>query len=207
MGQLIACATVDGILVASDGKAEFFSPTGEEKFITVDRLLPIAPHAVIASAGAVEAQDLAMDFVDFAKGEKLTDIDALIEAAVPFFTGKVDDFLRKACEKLPLDPVINMYLLLAGHSQKTPDNPHRMFVIWDRVKPPKIESNMVTHIFTLPRRMGLEFKLNQLVAQMAPLSEVIALAKSSMEKLASLDEYVGPPFKYLTVGAQGVMGV
>ena len=207
MSQLIACATVDGILVASDSKAEFFTPAGEEQFMTVNRLIPLASHAVIASAGAVEAQNLAKDFVDFAKGENLTDIDALIEAAVPFFTGKVDDFLRKACEKLPLNPVINMYLLLAGVSQKIADNPHRMFVIWDRVQPVKIESNHVTHIFTLPRRMGLEFKLNQLVAKMAPLAEVAALAKASMEKLASQDEYVGPPFEYLTVTSQGVMKV
>lgn len=207
MGQLMACATVDGILVASDGRTEFFSPTGEEKFITTDRLIPIAPYAVIASAGAVEAQDLARDFADFVKGEGLKDIDALIEAAVPFFTGKVDDFFRKICEKLPLDPVINMYLLLAGISEKTPDDPYRLFVIWDRVQPPKIESTRATHIFTLPRRMGLEFKLNGLVASMAPLTEVIALAKSSMEKLASQDEYVGPPFKYLTVTRQGVMEV
>ena len=207
MGQLMACATVDGILVASDGRAEIFSPTGEEKFITTDRLIPIASHAVIASAGALEAQDLARDFADFAKGENLTDIDALIEAAAPFFTGKVDEFFRKACEKLPLNPVINMYLLLAGISEKTPDNPHRLFVIWDRVKPPKIESTSVTHIFTLPRRMGLEFKLNGLVAAMAPLSEVVALAKSAMEKLASQDEYVGPPFTYLIVTRQGVMKV
>lgn len=207
MGQLIACATVDGILVASDSRAETFTSTGEEQFVTVDRLIPLTSHAVIASAGALEAQDLARDFADFAKGEKLTDIDALIEAAVPFFTGKVDDFFRKACEKLPLNPVSNMYLLVAGISLETPDNPHRLFVIWDRIKPPKIESNKVTHIFTVPRRMGLEFQLNQLVAQLAPLSRVTDLVKSFMEKLAARDEYVGPPFKYLIITREGVMQV
>ncbi|MDI6852807.1 MAG: hypothetical protein QME75_04285 [Deltaproteobacteria bacterium] len=204
MGQLIACATAGGIVIGTDSRAEFFSPTGEQKFISVDRLIPLASHAVIASAGALEAQDLAKDFADFVKGENITDIDGLIEAAPPFFTGKVDEFFRKACEKLPLDPVINMYLLLAGFSRKSPDRPYRMFIIWDRVKPPKIESNEVTHIFTLPRRMGLEFKLNQLVAALAPLSEVVALAKTSMEKLASQDEYIGPPFKFLTITDQGV---
>lgn len=207
MGQLIACATVDGILVASDSRAETFSPTGEEQFVTVDRIIPLTSHAVIASAGALEAQDLARDFADFAKGEKLTDIDALIEAAVPFFIGKVDDFLRKACEKLPLNPVSNMYLLVAGLSLETPDHPHRLLVIWDRIKPPKIESNQVTHIFTVPRRMGLEFQLNQLVAQMAPLSQVTDLVKAFMEKLAARDEYVAPPFKYRIITREGVMQV
>jgi hypothetical protein len=207
MGQLIACATPEGLLVASDSRAEFFEPTGEERFLTVDRLIPLTSHAVLASAGAVEAQDLAQQFAAFAKDEKLTDIDALIQAAVPFFTGKVDDFFRKACEKLPLDPVINMYLLLAGYSPQTPDNPSRLFVIWDRVKPPKVESTQVTHIFTLPRRMGLEYKLNQLVASRAPLAEVAALAKSAMEKLASQDQYVGPPFRFLTVTPAGIVEV
>jgi hypothetical protein len=207
MGQLLACASADGILVASDSKAEFFSPTGEQKFMTVNRLMPLTSHAVIASAGALEAQDLAKDFADFVKGENITDIDGLIQAATPFFTGKVDEFLRKACEKLPLDPVINMYLLLAGYAEKSPDNPYRLFVIWDRVKPPKVEFNDVTHIFTLPRRMSLEFKLNQLVTRKAPLPEVVTLAKASMEKLASQDEYVGPPFKFLTITSQGISEV
>ncbi len=207
MGQLIACATVDGILVASDSRAEFFSPAGEEQFVTVDRLIPVTSHAVIASAGALEAQDLARDFADFAKGENISDIDALMDAAVPFFSGKVDDFFRKACEKLPLDPVINMYLLIAGMSLQTPDKPHRLMVIWDRIKPPKIESNRVSHIFTVPRRMGLEFRLNQLVAQLVPLSEITDLVKSFMEKLAARDEYVGPPFKYLIITKEGVMQV
>jgi len=204
---LLACATPEGIVIASDSRAEIFEPTGQERFVTIDRLTPVTSHAILASAGAMEAQDLARDFAAFAKDEKLADVDDLIKAAVPFFTGKVDDFFRKACEKLPLDPVINMYLLIAGYSLKTPDNPCRLFVIWDRVPPPKIESNQVTHIFTLPRRMGLEYKLNQLVASRAPLAEVVALGKSAMEKLASQDQYVGPPFRFLTVTQEGIFEV
>ncbi|MEJ2069263.1 MAG: hypothetical protein P8X58_02465 [Syntrophobacterales bacterium] len=134
-----------------------FETSAEGQFVSVERLIPLTSHAVLASAGALEAQDLAKQFADFVKDEQLKDIDAIIQAAVPFFTGKVDEFLRKACEKLPLNPVINMYMLLAGYSAQTPDNPSRLFIIWDRVQPPKIESTEGTHIFTLPRRMGLEY--------------------------------------------------
>lgn len=207
MGQLIACATPEGVLVASDSRAELFEPSGEERFITVNRFTPLTSHAVLASAGAVEAQALARDFAAFAKDEKLTDLNALIQAAVPFFTGKVDEFFRKACEKLPLNPVINMYLLLAGYSPQTPDNPVRLYIIWDRVKPPRVEFTEATHIFTLPRRMGLEYRLNHLVASRAPLGEVATLAKSAMEKLASEDRYVGPPFRYLTITQEGLLEV
>jgi hypothetical protein len=204
MGQLIACATVGGILVASDSRVEFFEPDGKIRYMTQDHLIPVTSHAVLASAGAWEAQDVCKEFASFAKAEGLTDIDALIEAAIPFFTGKYDEILRKICTISPPDPIINLYLLLAGYSPKTPDKPYKIFVIWDRPKPPKIEYNQVTHIFTLPRRMGLEFTLNSLVAQNAPLAKVVDTAKSAMEKLAAQDERIGPPFHYLTITDQGV---
>jgi hypothetical protein len=204
MSQMIACATPEGVMLASDSRVETFDTSGEEQFVEVDHFIPLTSHAVLASAGALEAQDLARQFADFVKEEGLKEIDPIIEAAVPFFSGKVDEFLRRACEKLPLNPVINMYMLLAGYSPQKADRPGRLFIIWDRIQPPKIESTEGTHIFTLPRRMGLEYKLNQLVASRAPLADIVAQAKSGMEKLAGQDQYVGPPFRYLTITGAGI---
>jgi hypothetical protein len=206
MGQLIACATGGGVVVATDSRAELFEP-GKERFITVDRLVPVTSHALLASAGAWEARDICRDFAAFAKEENLTDMEALIDAAIPFFTSRCDEVLRKMCEKMPPDPVINMYLLLAGYASKTPENPGHLFVIWDRPKPPKIEYNRVTNIFSLPRRMGLEFTLKELVEKKAPLTKVVEAVKSHLEKLAGQDEQIGPPFQYRTITAQGIAAV
>jgi hypothetical protein len=207
MGQLIACASDAGIVVASDSRAELFEPSGEGRFITVDHLVPVTSHAVLASAGAWEARNVCQDFAAFAKEENLTDIEALIEAAIPFFTSRFDEIIRKMCETLPPDPIINMYLLLAGYSSQTPKSPGHLFIIWDRPKPPKIEYNRVTDIFTLPRRMGLEFSLKQLVEGKAPLSKVVDVVKSHMEKLAGQDESIGPPYHYLTITEKGISAV
>ena len=207
MGQLIACAAAEGVLVASDGRAVFFEPSGEERFISVDRVIPVTSHAVLASAGNWEAADICKDFATFAKDEGLTDLDDLINAAIPFFTSRYDEILRKMCEKIPPDPIVNMYLLLAGYSQKTPDHPAHLFVIWDRPQPPKIEYNRVTEVFTLPRSMGLEFKLNDLVKKKAPLAQIVDAAKAGMEKLAAQDQTIGPPYRYVTITAQGIAGL
>jgi hypothetical protein len=207
MGQLIAVATVNGIVVASDSRDEFFEPDGTVRFLSQEHIIPLTSHTLLASAGAWEARNICQEFAGFVKTEGITDIDALIEAAIPFFTGKYDEILRKICTISPPDPIVNLYLLLAGYSPKTPDNPYKIFVIWDRPKPPKIEYTQVTHIFTLPRRMGLEYTLNSLVAQIAPLATVVAAAKAGMEKLAARDERLGPPFQYLTVTDQGVQKV
>jgi hypothetical protein len=207
MGQLIACAAAEGVLVASDSRAVFFEPHGEERFITVDRLVPVTSHAVMASAGNWEAADICKDFADFAKNEGLVEMDELIEAAIPFFTGRYDEILRKMCEKMPPDPIVNMYLLLAGYSTKSSDHPSRLFIIWDRPKPPKIESNRDTEVFTLPRRMGLEFKLNELIKKKAPLAQLVDAAKAGMEKLASQDQTIGQPYRYVTITADGIKGL
>jgi hypothetical protein len=207
MGQLIACACDTGIVVATDSRAEFFTPDGEPGFITVDRLIPVTSHAILASAGAWEARDVCQDFAAFAKEEGLTDIEALAEAAIPFFTSRFDKILRKMCETLPPDPIINMYLLLVGYSSSSPKNPGHLFIIWDRPKPPKIEYNRVTNIFTLPRRMGLELALQQLVESRAPLPKLVEVIKSHLEKLAGQDESIGPPFHYVTITNQGIVTV
>lgn len=200
MGQVIACATPEGALVATDSRAVMFEPYGEERFITLDRVVPVSSHAVLASAGAIEAHDLCKDFASFAKDEGLVDMDALIEAAIPFFSGRYDEILRKMCEKCPPDPIINMYLIMAGYS----GNAGHLFVIWDRPKPPKIEYNKVTDVFTLPRRMGLEFKLHQLIKEKAPLAKLAEAVKAGMEKLAGQDESIGAPYHYVTITKAGI---
>ena len=207
MGQLIAGAAGTGVMVATDSRAVFFEPHGEERFITVNRVIPVTSHVVLASAGNWESQDICRDFADFAKNEGLTDMEALIEAAIPFFTGRYDEILRRLCEKVPPDPVINMYLLLAGYSAQTPAHPGHLFIIWDRPQPPKIEFNRVTDVFTLPRRMGLEFKLNELIKQQAPLADLVDAAQAGMEKLAAQDQMIGPPFHYVTITETGIAGL
>jgi hypothetical protein len=207
MGQLIACAASEGVLVAADSRAIFFEPHGEERFITIDRLTPVTPHAVLASAGNWEAQDICKDFAEFAKSEGLTEMEPLIEAAIPFFTGRYDEILRRMCEKMPPDPIVNLYLLLAGYDARTPEHPGRLFVIWDRPQPPKIEYNRVTEIFTLPRRLGLEYKLNDLIKQKAPLAQLLDVARTGLERLAPQDYTIGPPYRYVTVTAQGISGL
>ena len=207
MGQLIACAAAEGVMVASDSRAVFFEPFGEERVITVERVIPVTSHAVLASAGNWEAADICKDFADFVKSEGLVEMAELIKAAIPFFTSRYDEIMRKMCEKVPPDPIINMYLVLAGYSKATPDHPGHLFVIWDRPQPPKIEYNRVTDIFTLPRRMGLEFKLNELVKKKAPLAQVVDAAKAGMEKLAAQDDSIGAPYRYVTITAQGIAGL
>jgi|GEM_PF-4650776 len=207
MGQLIVCKTAHGIVVGSDSGAVRFEPEGEERLITQEHLFPVGSHAVVGSAGAVDATGLVKEFVTFAQEEKLTDIDGLIEAVVPFFTGRYDDYMRKMCDKLPLEPILNLYVVLAGYAARTPADPWRLIIMWNRVRPPKIDVDRQVTVFTLPRRLGMEVTLNRLIAAQTPLAEVTAAAQAGMEKQAITDEYIKPPYQFCTITAEGVKAV
>ena len=56
MSQVIACATPEGVMLASDSRTETFDTAGEEQFVQVDRFIPLTANAVLASAGALEAR-------------------------------------------------------------------------------------------------------------------------------------------------------
>jgi hypothetical protein len=43
MGQLIAGATADGVMAATHSRAVWFEPQGEERLITINRLIPVTP--------------------------------------------------------------------------------------------------------------------------------------------------------------------
>ena len=57
---------------------------------------------------------------------------------------------------------------------------------------------------TLPRRMGLEMKLNQMVSRGAMVADLVTAARAGMEKLATKDEYIKPPYRFMSITAAGV---
>jgi hypothetical protein len=45
------------------------------------------------------------------------------------------------------------------------------------------------------------------VQQKAPLAKVVEVAKAGMEKLASRDDRIGPPYRYVTITGAGLAKV
>jgi hypothetical protein len=51
--------------------------------------------------------------------------------------------------------------------------------------------------------MGLEYWLNQLCKQDAPLDQILSEVKKGMEKVAKTQEEIGPPFTYAFITREG----
>ncbi len=183
MSQLIVAQNVHGIVLAAENRAVQLDEEGKEISLQVNRLLPLTPHAALLTAGAAEGTEMAGALKSFIQGEKLDDVQELYGASLAFLSTEYERFMRKKCELLPVDPIHQVAFLLAGMTQKDPSAPFRSYFLWTKKKLPQLDGDEISHAFSLPRRMGLEFQLNKLCKVNAPLKEILEKVREGLEKL------------------------
>jgi hypothetical protein len=70
--------------------------------------------------------------------------------------------------------------------------PYRLYYIWTKKKLPQLDGDEISNAFSLPRRMSLEFRLNKMCKENAPLKEILKKMAEGMEQLKSKGEVSGP---------------
>ena len=205
MSQLIACQNGHGIVLATDGKAVDFDPQGKMIDLKVDRLVQISQHTAILTGGAADGVEMCHSLRNFLKEERLNDIEEVYGAALPFLSTEFERFMRKRCEILPVDPIHHVYFILGGYTAKDPQRPFRLHLLWTKKKLPQLDGDEISHAYTAPRIMGLEYKLNQLAKENVPLDQILSEIKKSMEKVAKTQEEIGPPFSYAFITKEGFL--
>jgi hypothetical protein len=192
MSQLIVCQNANGIVLATDGKAIDFDPSGKMIELTVDRLVQLSRQTAILTGGAADGVEMCHALRNFLKEEGLDDIQEVYGATLPFLSTEFERFMRKKCEILPVDPIHHVYFVLGG-----------LYLFWTKKKLPQLDGDEISFAYTAPRIMGLEYRLNQLCRKNAPLDQILPEIKKGMEKLAKTQEEIGPPFNYAFITEDG----
>jgi hypothetical protein len=203
MSQIVACKNGNGIILAADSRALDFGPAGEVKELSVNRLVQLSDHSAILTGGAAVGETICRSLLDFVGDEKLPDVEAVYNAALPFLASQYEGFMRKACEFQPLDPVHHVHFILAGLSHKTPEKPYRMFLMWTKRKLPQLDGDEIGPAFTVPRLVRLEYRLSQWAQENAPLEQVLPEIRNAMERQAEIQEEIAGPFVYATLTQEG----
>ncbi len=203
MSQLIACQNSNGIIFAADGKAVDFDPLGKMIELEVDRLVQLTEHTGILSGGAADGVEMCHALKSFVTEEGLDDIQEIYGATLPFLSTEFERFMRKRCEVLPVDPVHHVYFVLAGYTPKDTQHPFRLYLLWTKKKLPRLDGDEISFAYTAPRIIGLEYRLNQLCKEDAPLDQILPEIKKRIEKLGKTQEEIGPPFSYAFITKEG----
>ena len=81
--------------------------------------------------------------------------------------------------------------------------PFRLYFLWTKKKIPRLDGDEISHAFSLPRRMGLEFQLNKMCKENASLKEILKKVMEGLRRLKAQGE-VGSSFSFAMInGVQG----
>jgi hypothetical protein len=202
MSQIIVAQNVHGIVLAAENRAIQLDEEGKEISLQVNRLLQLTPHSALMTAGAAEGIEMGNVLKRFIQGEDLKDVQELYGAALAFLSTEYERFMRKKCEVLPIDPIHQVSFILAGKTEKDQAMPFRLYFLWTKKKLPQLDGDEISQAFSLPRRMGLEFQLNKLCKENAPLKVVSERVKEGMERLKVQGE-VSSSFSFATITREG----
>jgi hypothetical protein len=192
MSQIIVAQNADGIVMACENRAIHLDEKGNEIPLQINRLLPLTPHCALLISGSAEGRDMASALKNFLLGEKVNDVQEVYGTAVAYLSTEYERFMRKKCEMLPIDPIHQVSFILAGKTEKDQKMPFRLYYIWTKKKLPQLDGDEISNAFSLPRRMSLEFQLNKMCKENAPLKEILKKITDGMESLKNKDEVAGP---------------
>jgi 20S proteasome alpha/beta subunit len=162
MSQIVACRTDTGIILAADSKALDVNPKNEIVELKVNRVLQLTSNTAIVTGGATEGENMGRALRDFISEEKLTDIDEVYKAALPFLGSEYEKFMRKKCAFWPIDPIHQVYFILGGYSRKSDQKPFQLYLLWTKMKLPQLDGDEISSTYSVPRLIRLEYRLNQL---------------------------------------------
>ena len=202
MSQIIVAQNVHGIVLAGENRAIQLDEKGNEVSLKMNRLLPLTSHCALLTAGAPEGTEMGNALKNFLAGEKLNDVEEIYGAAIAFLSTEYERFMRKRCELLPIDPIHQVSFILAGKTEKDQSMPFRLYFLWTKKKLPQLDGDEISNAFSLPRRMGLEFRLNKMCKENAPLKEILKKMTEGLEQLKSKGEVSGP-FSFAMITREG----
>jgi len=194
---------MNGIVLAADSKALAFAPPEKVTEVEVTRLLQIGKQTAILTGGAVEGYQICQKLKSFLDSEELTDIEEIYSAALPYLASEYEMFMRKECDVVPLDPLHHVHFILAGYSPRNTENPFKLYLLWTKKKLPQLDGDEIGLAYAVPRRMGLEYRLNQLCKDNDSLDKILSVVRGTMEQLGRNEEEVGPPYNYATITKEG----
>jgi len=202
MSQIIIAQNIHGIVLASENQAIQLDGEGKEISLQMNRLLPLTSHCALLITGAAEGTEMGNALKNFIQGEGIDDAQDLYGAALAFLSTEYERFMRKKCELQPIDPIHQVSFILAGRTERDQAMPFRSYFLWTKKKLPQLNGEEISHTFSLPRRMGLEFQLNKMCKENTSLMEILKKVAEGIERLKTQEE-VGSSLSFAMITKEG----
>ncbi len=215
MTQVIACATSEGIVLATDGQATWFDETGERRHFSLKKLLRLNSHSALLSAGAGIGVEMSLSFQKFLQRRGTEAIEDVVNMALFFFTHQYGTWLDRggmphSSSPSPPDgtpegtlPLNEVYLILAGYSFRDRAHPYHLHLFSSEGEGNSITALPTSGTIVIPRSLSMERRLEAERETGSPLFPLLTLCKSFLRKRSGEEGEVSPPFYFATITPSG----
>jgi hypothetical protein len=206
MTQILLYRSENGIALATDSRAIAFPSEGENapQLLEIEKLFRMAPNVILVAGGAGYGLLLCQKFQRYVRAAGLEDFEEIVQSALPYFRSEIKALReRNLCASGHPD-LDRLYILIAGYGPQDPENPFQFTLLASEGHSDPLHSIQTTGIVTIPRQLGMEYRLSQVSPMHISLDEVESLFESFLMKMARAGDEVGPPFYYVRITAGGI---
>ncbi len=198
MTQALAGFNTNGIVLATDSRATRYTAKGQQEFFSVEKLYPIGTHMAILSGGCGVSVPLSLALRhQLIRREGLLDMEELVTFSLDFLSrgyaqhleqhGPVREGLRR------------IYFILCGFFPELPPPGYRLILLGSEEDELPLRRMGADNVVVMPRNMGMEVRLSRALSQNGPLEDILKMSRDFLEKMAGIENVVGPPFFYATL--------
>jgi hypothetical protein len=206
MTQILLYSSKNGIALATDSRAVLFDSGMEESTgqVEIQKLFPLSRNVLIVTGGAGFGILLCRRFQRIVSQAGYSEFDEICDLAKGFFPPEVESFRKKSSGSI-LSEFDRVYFLTAACTASGgSEGPFRFILLASENGNDPVHVMETPRVLAIPRQIGIERRLANLLAREASLDEVETLFEGSLQKLADLDDDVGPPFHFARITTSGI---
>ncbi len=206
MTQALACFNDHGVVLATDSLATRFTGTKQADFFHVEKLYALGAFSAVLSGGAGLSVPLSLALRhEISRRRGLQDVEQIVEFALPFLSRAYGRYLDKHGPEP--EGYRRLYFIIAGYSPQRPPPGFALFLLGSEENELPLRLMTAANLVVMPRNLGMEMRLLKALSTQASLSDLLALAKDFLVKMAAAKEEVGPPFYFATITSRGYQPV
>ncbi len=184
MSQMIVCRSPKGIVMGAEAHDMDIDDQGRIQESPMHRLFQLNALSVLMVGGGAESASMGASLQSFMSHERFDAIEDVYAAALPFLATEYEDYMKRHCERLPIDPIHQIYFILAGHSPRNPSNPFQAHLIWTKRHLPLLDGDSILSAYAVPRLIRLEVQLNRMCQENHRLDDIFSVMRSQLQQKA-----------------------
>jgi len=202
MTQTLVAYNQNGVIMASDSRATRFTPAGDKEFFTVEKLFPLGRYCGIVSGGSGVSIPLTHRLRQEVQRRGLLGVEDILEFAVPYLSDQYGAYLE-ANGPEEHEELRRLNFILAGYSLEDLDSQYQIYLVESENNALPFKVTPVQPLLVMPRNLSMEMRLFKALTAGTDLTALLAICQEFLEKMATLQEEVGPPFYFATITRAG----